>query len=47
MKLKYTEIAKEVIDLEIKSLKKLKYKINSSFNLAVETIANCQSKIII
>ena len=47
MKLKYTEIAKEVIDLEIKSLKKLKYKINSSFNLAVKTIANCQSKIII
>ena len=47
MKLKYTEIAKEVIDLEIKSLKKLKYKINSSFSLAVETIANCQSKIII
>lgn len=47
MKLKYTEIAKEVIDLEIKSLKKLKYKINSSFNLAVETIANCQSKIIV
>ena len=47
MKLKYTEIAKEVIDLEIKSLKKLKYKINSSFNSAVETIANCQSKIIV
>ena len=47
MKLKYSIVAKKVIELEINSLKKLKTHINSSFNLAVETIANCQSKVII
>ncbi len=47
MKNDYKKIAKRVIELEIKGLKKLKKFINSSFNSAVEVIANCQSKIII
>ena len=47
MKNDYKSIAKKVIELEIKGLKKLRRFINSSFNKAVEVIANCQSKIII
>ena len=43
----YKKIAKNVIDLEIKALKKLKESINSSFNLAVEAITKCQSKVIL
>ena len=43
----YKKIAKNVIDLEIKALKKLKSSINNSFNEAVEAIAKCQSKIIL
>ena len=43
----YKNIAKNVIDLEIKALKKLKSSINSSFNDAVEAIAKCQSKIVL
>ena len=43
----YKKIAKKVIDLEIKALKKLKNSINNSFNNAVEAIAKCQSKIIL
>ena len=43
----YKKIAKSVIDLEIKALKKLKNSINNSFNLAVEAIVKCQSKVII
>ena len=43
----YKEIAKNVIDLEIKALKKLKSSINNSFNEAVEAIAKCQSKVIL
>ncbi|MDA9108460.1 KpsF/GutQ family sugar-phosphate isomerase [Candidatus Pelagibacter sp.] len=43
----YKKIAKSVIDLEIKALKKLKNSINSSFNEAVESLANCQSKVIL
>jgi len=43
----YKKIAKNVIDLEIKALKKLKSSINSSFNKAVEAIAKCQSKVIL
>ena len=47
MKKDTKKIAKDVIELEIKGLKKLKKFINSSFNHAVETIANCQSKVIL
>ena len=43
----YKKIGKDVIDLEIKALKKLKNSINNSFNLAVEAIVKCQSKVII
>ena len=43
----YKKIAKSVIDLEIKALKKLKKSINNSFNDAVEAIAGCQSKVIL
>ncbi len=39
--------AKDVINLEIKALQKLKKNINNSFNQAVLHIANCQSKIIL
>ena len=46
-KKKYTKIAKEVIDLEIKALNKLKNNIRDSFNLAVEQILKCQSKVIL
>tara|TARA_B100000989_G_scaffold77255_1_gene54856 strand:+ start:2959 stop:3927 length:969 start_codon:yes stop_codon:yes gene_type:complete len=47
MKNDLKKIAKNVIDLEIKGLNKLKKFINSSFNSAVEAIANCQSKVIL
>ena len=47
MKNDLKKIAKNVIELEIKGLVKLKKFINSSFNNAVETIANCQSKVIL
>ena len=43
----YKKIAKNVIDLEIKALKKLKNSINNSFNNAVEAISKCQSKVIL
>jgi len=43
----YKKIAKSVIDLEINALKKLKNSINNSFNEAVESLANCQSKVIL
>ena len=43
----YTKIGKSVIDLEIKALKKLKNKINHSFNKAVDIIVNCKSKVIL
>ena len=43
----YKKIAKEVIDLEIQALKKLKKSINNSFDQAVNAITKCQSKIIL
>jgi len=43
----YKKIAKKVIDIEIKALKKLKNSINNSFNNAVEAIGKCQSKVIL
>ena len=43
----YKKIAKNVIDLEIKALKKLKNSINNSFNSAVEAITKCQSKVVL
>ena len=43
----YKKIAKNVIDLEIKALQKLKKSINRSFDLAVDAIVKCQSKVIL
>ena len=43
----YTKIGKNVIDLEIKALKKLKNKLNHSFNKAVNAIVNCKSKVLL
>ena len=43
----YKKIAKEVIELEIKALIKLKNSIGNSFNEAIEIITNCQSKVIL
>ena len=47
MKNEINEIGKEVIDLQIKALKKLKSSINNSFNDAVNAILKCKSKVII
>jgi len=47
MSKKFVTIAKEVIDLEIKALQKLKKNLNNSFNKAVVQIAKCQSKVIL
>ena len=46
-KKRFIKVAKEVVDLEIKALKKLKSSINESFNLAVNQILKCQSKVIL
>ena len=46
-KKKFILDAKNVINLEIKALQKLKKNINNSFNQAVISIAKCQSKIIL
>merc|ERR1711991_882470 len=43
----FIKIAKEVIDLEIKGLIKLRNNFDNSFNLAVEQIIKCQSKVIL
>ena len=43
----FRKIAKDVINLEIKALKKLRASINNSFNDAVNAIASCQSKVIL
>jgi arabinose-5-phosphate isomerase len=43
----YKKIAKDVIGLEIKALKKLKNSINDSFNNAVNSIVKCQSKVVL
>ena len=43
----YRKIAKEVIDLEIKALRKLKKALNKNFDKAVNAIVNCQSKVIL
>jgi len=46
-KINYKSIAKNVIDLEILALKKLKASINKSFEKAVDAIVKCQSKVIL
>ena len=46
-KINYKDIAKNVINLEIKALQKLKKSLNENFNKAVNAIVNCQSKVIL
>jgi len=46
-KIDYKKIAKNVINLEIKALQKLKKSLNQNFNKAVDAIVNCQSKVIL
>ena len=43
----FIKIGKAVINLEIKALNKLKKNLNNSFNLAVEQIVKCKSKVIL
>ena len=47
MKKKINEIGKNVIDLQIKALKKLRNTIDGSFERAVKKISKCKSKVII
>jgi len=46
-KIDFKNIAKNVINLEIKALQKLKKSLNQNFNRAVDAIVNCQSKVIL
>tara|TARA_S200000501_G_scaffold311044_1_gene301479 strand:- start:2757 stop:3725 length:969 start_codon:yes stop_codon:yes gene_type:complete len=43
----FISVAKEVINLEIKALQKLKQSINKEFSRAVTQIAKCQSKVVL
>ena len=43
----FLKTADEVINLQIKALAELKKKLNNSFNLAIEQIAKCQSKVVL
>ena len=47
IKKKFLKTAKNVIDLEIKALQKLKKSLNKSFNDAVIKISNCSSKVVL
>ena len=47
MKKNIKSIANEVINLEINALKKLKSSLNSSLDMAVDLLTNCQSKVIV
>ncbi len=47
MKTEIKEIGKNVIELQIKALKKLKFSLNESFDKAVKAIIKCKSKVII
>lgn len=46
-KMNYKNIAKNVINLEIRALQKLKKSLNQNFDKAVNAIVNCQSKVIL
>ena len=46
-KIDFKNIAKDVINLEIKALQKLKKSLNQNFNKAVKAIVDCQSKVIL
>ena len=47
MQTEIKEIGKNVIELQIKALKKLKYSLNESFEKVVKAITKCKSKVII
>jgi len=47
MKKNYSKIGKDVIDLEINALKKVKKIIGKSFNEAIDLISKCKSKVIL
>ena len=47
MKKSINEIGKDVIDLQIKALRKLRNSLNNSFDLAVRTLLKCRSKVIV
>ena len=47
MKNEINDIGKNVIDLQIRALKKLKNSLDRSFNDAVRTISKCKSKVVI
>ncbi len=47
MKKEITSIGKEVVNLQIKALKKLKNSINQSFEDAVKVIGKCKSKVVV
>ena len=47
MKKEINQIGKDVIDLQIKSLRKLRNSIDYSFERAVKSIQKCKSKVII
>ena len=47
MKKNTKSIANEVINLEINALKKLRSSLNSSLDMAVDLLTNCQSKVVV
>ena len=47
MKKNYSKIGKDVIDLEINALRKVKKLIGKSFNEAIDLISKCKSKVIL
>ena len=47
MKKNFIKSAKDVINLEIEGLVRLKKSLNNSFNKAVKEIVKCQSKVIL
>tara|TARA_B100000902_G_scaffold51723_1_gene58435 strand:+ start:2635 stop:3621 length:987 start_codon:yes stop_codon:yes gene_type:complete len=47
MKSEIKEIGKNVIELQIRALKKLKYSLDDSFEKAVKAISKCKSKVIV
>ena len=47
MKKNYSKIGKNVIDLEINALRKVKKLIGKSFNEAIDLLSKCKSKVIL
>ena len=47
MKKKFIEIGKQVIELQIQALKKVKKSLGNSFNETINVISKCQSKVIL